>query len=285
MQGKKERELDLMRSFIERECGIVLGKDKDYLISSRLASIQAEFGISTLEDLHYAINNQRDPGLKEQVIDAITTNETSWFRDKTPFLILNELLLPQFIKTIRDGECDRIRIWSAGCSTGQEPYSIAMTIDRYLDYNRIEDVTLDNFEIIATDISKKVLKKARTARYDDMSMSRGIAPSIISIYFKREENSWILDKRIKNMVKFRHFNLKNSFTMLGKFDIVLCRYVTIYFSRDLKTDIFTRMAKLLRTPGGTLFLGNSEVFTGHEKFYDRRLYKGNIFYMVKGFDL
>jgi chemotaxis protein methyltransferase CheR len=281
MHNLTVREFELMRSYIEKECGIILGMDKAYLIESRLSGILAESGLSSFEELYYRLGSQKDPKMNERVIDAITTNETLWFRDKTPWQTLEEVLLPKYIEEIQEKKRSGVRIWSAGCSTGQEPYSIAMSIDSFLARNRVIDVTPDHFEILATDISQNVLNIAKAGKYDSISIMRGLDSGYKDRYFTKEGRSWLLDERIRERVQFRQFNLQNSFITLGKFDIVFCRYVTIYFSPELKKDVFKKIARLLNKPNGVLFLGNSEVFTDYQENFNRKQHMGGVYYGVK----
>lgn len=275
------KEFDLIKDYIEKECGIALGGNKAYLIESRLSGILAESGMSSFEELYYKLNSQRDKGMTERVIDAITTNETLWFRDNTPWTILEDVLLPEYIEDIRKGKRSRVRIWSAGCSTGQEPYSTVMSIDRYLRLNNIKDVSLDNFEFMATDISNTVLQIARAGKYDSISIIRGLPPEYRDRYFTKEGRSWILSKDIRDRVQFRQFNLQNSFITLGKYDIVFCRYVIIYFSNQLKREVLQKINGVLNRPNGVLFLGNSEVFTDYGDKFVRKLHQGGVYYGVK----
>lgn len=281
MRDLTAREFELMRGYIEKECGIVLGKDKAYLITSRLSRILTEFNIHSFEGLYFTLKSEKDPRIKEKVIDAITTNETLWFRDRTPFKTLEEVLLPRYIDEIQNKKRDRVRIWSAGCSTGQEPYSIAMSIDRYLTQRRIQGVSPKDFEILATDISRSVLKAAEAGRYDDVSIMRGLDLDYRNEYFTRESRDWVLHNRIRDRVRFRQFNLQNNFITLGKFDVIFCRYVTIYFSPDLKRDIFNKIAGALNLPCGVLFLGNSEVFNEYGNNFVRMSHDGGVYYKVK----
>jgi len=281
MTNLTSKEFQLMRDYIEKECGMDLGRDKAYLIESRLSGILAESGLSSFEELYYKLRSQKDKEMNEKVIDAITTHETFWFRDKTPWKILEEVLLPIYIAEIREKKRSKVRIWSAGCSTGQEPYSTAMSIDNYLERHRIKDISLDHFEILATDISNIVLDIARAGKYDSISVMRGLDDEYKNKYFTNEGRKWILSKEIRDKVEFRQFNLQNSFTSLGKFDIVFCRYVLIYFSSQLKKEVFQKISGVLNRPGGVLFLGNSEVFTDYEDNFVRMQHQGGVYYMVK----
>lgn len=274
-------EFMLFRKYIKDQCGISLGEEKAYLIESRLSKFLVKFGLSNFEELYLKLSQQKNNTLTVEVIDAITTNETLWFRDKTPWEIMESKLLPSYIRDIREGKRSKVRIWSAACSTGQEPYSIAMCIDNYLSQNGIEDITLANFEILATDISRTVLKIAQMGKYDSISMARGLDMRLRDKYFRREGRIWTLDERIKNAVHFKPFNLQNDFTALGSFDMVFCRYVTIYFSEEFTKETFTKVASVLED-NGILFLGNAEVFLNYQGLYEAEYYNKGIFYRVRG---
>lgn len=270
----------LFQKYIEEQCGIVIRDEKAYLIESRLSKFLITFGLSSFEELYRMLSQQKQANLAEQIIDAITTNETLWFRDKTPWQALEDKLLPEYVEKIRQGVCRKIRIWSAACATGQEPYSIAMCIDKYLVEHSIRDVTLDHFEIIATDISHTVLHMAKMGKYDNISMARGMEESYRDKYFRQDGRIWLLDERIKNSVQFRQFNLQNSFASVGSFDLIFFRYVAIYFSEQLKEEVFKKITRSLVNKG-VLMLGNSEVFLDYKECYEAEYYKNANFYRVR----
>ncbi|MZP29956.1 protein-glutamate O-methyltransferase CheR [Heliobacterium undosum] len=270
----------LMQQYIERECGIHLDDDKAYLIEGRLGKLLAESGARDFEEFYHLLYKSRDRRMAEKVIDAITTNETMWFRDKTPWRILEDLLLPRFVEELRAGKRLRIRIWSAAASTGQEAYSTAMCIDRYLKDKAVAGISLDRFEIIATDISPAVLQVARSGKYDSISILRGLEAAYKDRYFQKEGRVWSIDERIRKAVRFERFNLQDPYHLLGSFDVIFCRYVAIYFSEMLKRDVFTRMAGQMN-PGGVLFLGGSEIFTEYGERFQRKDHQGGIYYLVK----
>lgn len=271
----------LFQKYIEEQCGISIRDDKAYLIESRLSKFLVKFNLENFEALYQLLSQQKNKELAEEVIDALTTNETLWFREKTPWEFMTDTLLENYIQEIRQGRRSKIRIWSAACSTGQEPYSIAMCIDHYLQLHGIQDVTLKNFEILATDISNTVLQMAKRGRYDSISMARGLDISYRERYFKQEGRVWILDEKIKNAVQFLQFNLQKSFSNFGKFDLVFCRYVAIYFSENFKKEIFKKIASSL-VPEGILLLGNSEVFFDYKEDYEAHQYRNTVFYRVRG---
>lgn len=291
--GRRQRESDGMgmnlslpefrhiQKYIESQCGILLGENKAYLIETRLSGLLQDTGICSFDSLCSMIGNNRVPlELSEKIVDAITTNETLWFRDKTPWTILEEVLMPGFIDDLRSGRKNRIRVWSAGCSTGQEPYSIAMAIGNYLEQGGIRDISLKDFEILATDISYPALAEAEAGVFDSISVTRGLSGLNRVKYFKCEKERWRIDQKIRNAVHFRWFNLQNSFSVLGQFEIIFCRYVLIYFSNSLKSRIHEQMAECLHRKG-TLFIGSSELYPEYDRYFEMKNYKDGIYYEVK----
>lgn len=275
------REFTLMQKYIRDECGINIGDDKGYLIESRLSGMLRELNCSSYEQLYNLISTRGDRNIAERVIDAITTNETLWFRDKTPWIIMEEILLPEYIYQLKRGEKDKIRIWSAGCSTGQEPYSLAMTIYNYLEKTGLKEKFLSRFEIMATDISSTVLSIAKQGKYDNISIMRGLSTEYRDKYFKNEGRVWALDDDIINMVEFRKFNLQNSFVLLGNFDIIFCRYVMIYFSPELKEKLVPKFSMALNRDGA-FFIGSSEVFKDYRYYFGMKEHAGGVYYQKKG---
>lgn len=270
-------EFRLMQKYIEEKCGILLGEEKAYLIESRLCKLLIDSRLSSFIELYNMLIKSNDKNIEEKIINAMTTNETLWFRDQSPWIILEEVLLPIYIEQLRSGEKSKIRIWSAAASTGQEAYSTAMCIDNFLNKNRIEDINLSSFEIIATDISREVLQIAGMGRYDSISIMRGLKETYKNRYFKNEGRVWKIDERIKNSVKFMKFNLQNSYLMLGKFDIIFCRYVMIYFSEKLKNEVLEKMKNSLVT-NGVFFIGNSELINNYEQYFEKDCYNNAVYY-------
>ncbi len=271
-------EMRYFQRLIEDKCGIVISEEKLYLIETRLTKVLADLGLNSFSELYDNVSLGRDSFITQQIIDAITTNETQWFRDKSPWLIIENLLLDRFLKDLRSGRKNKIRIWSAATSTGQEAYSTAMSIDNYLQTRFIRDVSLSDFEITATDISLPVLETAKSGKYDAMSISRGLDRTIKERYFKNVGPVWEIDSRLKKNITFRQFNLKNSFSMLGQFDIIFCRYVLIYFSEELKKDIVTRLGNALYDDG-VLFLGAYEMCNQTGNVFSSRLAQDGAYYI------
>ncbi len=239
------------RTFLQKACGIVLGDNKQYLITSRLNRLMTEEKIESFESLIKKINF--DKRLRDRILDAMTTNETSWFRDRYPFDILKQEIFPEF----NSQRVNQLRIWSAASSTGQEAYSISMTIQEYL-MSRPGGLP-SNIEIVGTDISSTVLAEANKGQYDSLAMARGLSPERKDRFFNQVsgESIWELRDDIRRRVNFRELNLLSNYSLLGKFDVVFCRNVLIYFSAELKKEILEKIAGVLK-PNGYLFLGGSE---------------------------
>lgn len=252
----------LFRDYLERTCGIVLGDNKKYLVSSRLGRLLEQKGISSLGELVTLVQQQPHSGLREMVVNAMTTNETLWFRDSYPFEVLKSRLIPEFIQ---NSPGQRLRIWSAACSSGQEPYSLSMAID---EFERARPGQLrGGAQIVATEISTAMLNTSRAACYDSLAMARGLSLERRERHFdETARGEWTVKQALRNRVEFRQLNLLDSYSILGKFDIVFCRNVLIYFSADVKKDILRRMHATLK-PGGYLVLGASEALNGLPELY------------------
>ncbi|WP_075178623.1 CheR family methyltransferase [Neptunomonas phycophila] len=255
-------EFALFSKYLEDNCGILLADHKQYLVQSRLNKIMQECAYTNLKELIGQLKRPGQSRLKEQVIDAMTTNETLWFRDTHPYDILKRQLLPE----MRDKKrAQRLRIWSAACSTGQEPYSMSMIIDEFKQANPGSFSAGE--EILATDISTNVLQQARSGEYEMLALGRGLDKERLQRHFKAtERGSWVINPSIKSRVRFQSFNLLDQYGTLGQFDIIFCRNVLIYFSSELKTQILRKMHKQL-APGGYLVLGASESLSGLSDCY------------------
>jgi chemotaxis protein methyltransferase CheR len=242
--------------FLEDHSGIVLGPSKQYLVVSRLTPLISEFNMSSLSELLEKTQNTFQRQLRMRVIDAMTTNETLWFRDNYPYNMLKNKLLPEFANEKPHGT---IRIWSAASSSGQEPYSIAMTCF---------ETTIPRFktpmgvQIIGTDISPTMLSHCKSGVYDYIALNRGLSPERKRHFFtKIDDQNMVINDQIKRLVTFKHLNLLESYAGMGKFDIIFCRNVLIYFSPQVKSKIINQMADCLN-PRGYLFMGASEAMTG-----------------------
>ncbi len=257
---------------LQKHSGILLDDGKEYLVVSRLRKLMQEKDISSFTQI---INDvERDRALLESVVDAMTTNETLWFRDKHPYRILREILLPEMSER-RGG----LKIWSAACSTGQEPYSIGIKIENFKNAN--PGKLMGSEQIIATDISPTALDIAKKGVYQRIAIQRGMENEHLERHFeKKDEDTWAINDNIKRKVTFKPQNLCESFTGLGKFDIIFCRNVLIYFSSEQKTDIIRRMHAQLN-PKGYLLLGASESLSGAADLFDMVQCSPGLIYRAK----
>jgi len=250
-----DKSYNQFRTFLEQQCGIVLGESKQYLVKSRLSPLMSKFDLSSLSELINRTLSPAERQLRAAVIDAMTTNETLWFRDDYPFKLLKRQLFPDF--------ADRrtpVKIWSAASSSGQEPYSIAMSVLEYQQAN--PGAFPRGVQIIATDISTTMLEHCKYGHYDSLALARGLSEERKNKFFEVGDNGMLKVKdQVKKMVTFRPLNLLNSYSLIGRFDIVFCRNVLIYFSPEIKAQIISQIHGTLNN-AGYLFLGASESLSG-----------------------
>jgi len=243
-----------LKDFLHRQSGYVLQPEKTYLVESRLLPIVEARGIDDLDDLVATLMTTRDLMLINDVVEAMTINETSFFRDGTPFRILIENILPTLCETRRPDA--HLRIWSAACSMGQEPYSIAMAIK-----DAAGVIGRRSVEIIATDISSRNVERGRKGLYTDHEISRGLSPDLRDRFFSRTGSAWEVSSQLKDMVRFRTYNLLDGFTGMGMFDVVFCRNILIYLDTETKCKVLMEMSKHL-TSDGVIILGAAETVVG-----------------------
>ncbi len=239
---------------IKQRAGIILAENKLYLVVTRLAPLSRKHAFADTSELIRVLRNSPDSPLMDEVVDAMTTNETFFFRDKWPFETFSNDILPYVIKA--RGNNKTIRIWSAAASTGQEAYSLAMAINEKRD-----DLGGCRFEIVGTDISTESLNRAREGRYTQFEVQRGLPIPMLVKYFNKSNDFWFVNQELKSMVSFRTLNLLGDFHDLGKFDVVFCRNVMIYFDNPTKTEIFNRIRQQMRDDG-VLLLGGAETIIG-----------------------
>lgn len=273
-----EVEFRLLRDYIELQCGIALSEDKAYLVETRLAGLLAESGCADYGGFYRLASGGSRPDLKDKIVDAMTTNETLWFRDGHPFRILREKLLPELGEHLKSNRRFRIRIWSAASSTGQEPYSIAMEILEYCRRN--PGIKPEQFEILATDISPSALFLARAGRYDNAAIGRGLPDELKQRYFVQAGPVWSLSDEVKRMITLKKFNLQDPLGPLGRFDIVFCRYVTIYFADAFKRRIYEGIAQML-APEGYLIISAVENLGGMTHCFQNLSHGGGTYYQCK----
>jgi len=246
-----------LQKYIHAESGIVIEADKQYLLESRLLPLLRSNQIESLDALSVKLASRSSPALSRQVIEAMTTNETLFLRDPVMFDALRKHVLPELFERIKGKR--KLRIWSAAASTGQEAYSIAMTL---LEMGRNKG----EFEIVGTDLSSQVLDRARIGKYVQFEVNRGLPAPYLMKYFSRSGLEWQIKEEIRNLVRFEQLDLRRDFRFLGNFDLVLCRNVLIYFDTETKRKIVDSLRALL-SEGAVLVLGCAEtVINIHDGF-------------------
>ncbi len=248
------QEFDLFKKYIEEQCGIVFQYGKEYVLEPRLTPLMKQSGASSYIELYQML--QKDAGeLNKKLIDAVTTNVTFWFRDESFYNALSNKVFPMLMGLAK---VRKVRIWSAACSTGQEPYSLAILINEAKIKAGAGAPPSANFEIVATDISPSAIFKAVSGRYSKLDISGGMKKERLLRYFEQDGNAYKLSSEIKSMVKFKQLNLMESFSSLGAFDLVLCRNVLFYFPGDVKKSVYAQLHRAL-TSSGLLCVNGSEV--------------------------
>lgn len=271
-------EFELIRKFIHEHSGILIGEGKEYLVENRLTTLLVQNGCETFRDLHQKLVADSGP-LRNKVVDAMTTNETLWFRDDSFFTALSSTIIPWLIE--KSSKQPLVRIWSAACSTGQEPYSLAMLIDDAMARMNLSGPTLAKFEILATDISPSALMIAQTARYSQLAISRGMRQNFLDRYFEKKGMAYELVPSLRQIVKFKQFNLKSSFREHGQFDMILIRNVLIYFSDELKKEIYAKLHGSLAADG-LLTIGASESPRGYTTDFEQIMVGSSAMFRPKG---
>jgi chemotaxis protein methyltransferase CheR len=275
-------EFSLLRRYIEEHCGIHLGDDKSYLVENRLSNLVLDCGCSSFSGFYHKLRySPQARFLKDAILDAIATNETLWFRDRHPFRALKESVLPRLKGEIGSERRKRIAIWSAACSTGQEPYSIAMTVLDLSCGNGGEKEWERRVRITASDVSNKSIAAARAGRYSEAAIRRGLPPEYLRRFFRKGDNHWEIDDRVRDMISFTRYNLKAAPPRtFGSFDVVFLRNVIIYFSDEFKRALFEKVAGLM-SPRGVLFLGTGETISGYTEAFEVVEEAGCLCYRVR----
>jgi chemotaxis protein methyltransferase CheR len=263
---------EFLRKFLRERSGLDLSSDKQYLVESRLIPLARRLGLGGIAELVQKIRAGSDV-LTSEVVEAMTTNETFFFRDKIPFDHLRDTILPALSKSRANRR--QLRIWCAASSTGQEPYSIAMCLKEFAS-----QLAGWRLEIVATDLSQGVLEKSRSGIYSQFEVQRGLPIAMLVRHFTQTGELWQLNADIRAMVQHRQLNLLQDFSHLGRFDVIFCRNVLIYFDQDTKAGIFGRLAKMLE-PDGVMALGAAESVVGISDAFKpypelRGLYRLNI---------
>lgn len=250
------QDFEYLRRLLHERSGLVLSAEKQYLAESRLLPVARRHRLVSLGELVASIKSSPAAPLVTEVIEAMTTNETFFFRDKTPFEHFRATIMPALIDA--RARAKRIRIWCAAASTGQEPYSLAMALQEMAISFGLSGLRV---EIVATDLSGEVLERAKTGIYSQFEVQRGLPIQLLLKYFKQIGDNWQIAPDIRAMVQYRPLNLLNDFKPLGTFDVVFCRNVLIYFDQPTKVDVLNRLARQM--PGdGFLVLGAAETVVG-----------------------
>ncbi len=252
-------DFELLRGIVKSRSGLTLSPDKAYLLENRLMAVARKWGMNDIDGLAAAVRGGPNEELLREITEAMTTNETLFFRDQSPFEQLQKVVLPRLMASRK--EARHIRIWSAGCSSGQEPYSISMILREQSAL--FKDWRID---ILATDISRTMLDKARAGLYTQFEVQRGLPIAMLMKHFKQAGDKWELDPSIRAMVEFREFNLLGDPGTLGRFDIVFLRNVLIYLDQPTKAQVLEKVCRQMPTDG-VLYMGGAETVMGvTEKF-------------------
>lgn len=248
-----------LSKLLNERSGLQLAGDKQYLIESRLLPVARQNNCGSIGDLVAKLKSFAEEPLRQRVTEAMTINESFFFRDKTPFDRFQDTVLPLMQKT--RGATKRMRIWCAAASTGQEPYSLAMMFKQAGD-----EFAGWKIEIVATDISSEVLEKAKSGLYTQFEVQRGLPIQLLLKYFKQDGDQWRISQELRDMVQYRKHNLLDDFSSLGMFDVIFCRNVLIYFDSKTKQDVLSRISRML-VKDGHLLLGAAETVVGFTNLF------------------
>jgi chemotaxis protein methyltransferase CheR len=260
-----------LQEHVYSQAGIVLGEDKHYLFENRLEPIVRQLGLGSINDLCALIRATRGTEAGRQVVEAMTTNETYFFRDPAQYDAIRKVLLPRLKEERRDTK--KLRFWSAAASTGQEAYSLAMLL---LDF-ALSDWSI---QILGTDFSSKVVEQAQTAKYQQIEMNRGLPAALLVKHFRRSGMEWQLSDAVRRMARFETIDLRKSMRALGPFDLVFCRNVMIYFDAVTKLNIVKEIHGTLFR-GGWLLLGGAETAFGVEEWFKKEIVEGATVYVAR----
>ena len=252
----KPENFTFLAQFLKDESGLIITEEKGYLVESRLAPVARKRGLADLDDLVITVRAKKDTNLNNEVVEAMTTNESFFFRDIKPFESLKNTVLPQIVSARKAANAKNIRIWSAACSSGQEPYTIAMMLKENPAILQGLDV-----EIIGTDISNEILEKAREGIYTQFEAQRGLPIQLLMKYFTQVGEHWQINEDIRSGVQLQHANLLQDLRRFGMFDAVFCRNVLIYFEAATKAEVLGRIREIMPNDG-YLFLGAAETVVG-----------------------
>lgn len=263
-------DIDFVRDLVVKQSGNILRTGQSDLIESRLAPVAKTAGLANVEQLIAELKRSRSPRLSDQVAQAVTVNETSFFRDVHPFNALRSRIIPDIMK--ENAARRDLKIWCAAASSGQEPYTLAMVIREH--FPTLSDW---NVRILATDISEKMLDKCRSGQYSQLEVNRGLPARNLVRFFDRSGSVWTAKQELQNLIDFQKLNLTTAWPLTTQFDVIFIRNVLIYFDQKTKADILSRTLRLLR-PNGYLFIGSAETVIGLGLPLEREEIDGTICY-------
>lgn len=260
-----------LQEHVYAQSGIVLEADKHYLFESRLSPLVTQLGLGSINDLCALLRATHEPEIGRQVVEAMTTNETYFFRDPAHYEAIRTALLPRLRHERQDTK--KLRFWSAAASTGQEAYSLAMLL--------LESGFGDwNIQILGTDLSSQVIERARSGKYQQIEVNRGLPATLLVKYFRRAGVEWQVNEPARHMVRFETFDLRKSMRALGPFDLVFCRNVMIYFDAETKRNTLRELHGTLFR-GGWLLLGGAETAFGVEEWFERKAVGSAMVYVAR----
>jgi len=266
-------DFEYLRKLMAEQTAIVLDAGKEYIAESRLARLVEQEGFESIRDLVQALRSNAFDGLQRRVVNAMTNNETWFFRDLLPFRALRTVVLPALISARLVER--RLRIWCAACSTGQEPYSIAMLLREYFP-----ELRNWNVHLLATDISSSVLERAQRGHYSQLEINRGLPAALLTRYFSREGLDWVISDELRRSVEFKVFNLSEPWREFPSCDVIFVRNVLIYFDLETKKQIFARIRRCLRDDS-YMFMGGAETTLNLDDNFERVQFETTAFYRLK----
>jgi chemotaxis protein methyltransferase CheR len=264
-----------LANYIYSLCAVILDESKGYLIEGRLSHLVENTGCGSYGMLVQRAKSDPSRRLEHRIVDAITTNETSFFRDTAPFELLRHKVVPEVIDRQKRSGTARLRIWSAACSTGQEVFSIAITLKELLGNTEPYGI-----QLMGTDISNEAVARASRALYNPTEISRGLSPELRDKYFRQTADGWQIHDELRAMAAFRRLNLMESFTGLGRFDVIFCRNVAIYFNDRDRLSLFQRLERALE-PNGCLVIGAMESLSGICPQFESKRHLRAVYYQLK----
>ncbi|NQU58783.1 MAG: protein-glutamate O-methyltransferase CheR [Rhodospirillales bacterium] len=247
-------DFEFLSTLIKQRSGLVLSEDKSYLLESRLMPVARKRGLKGLEELVLTLRTHKEEALIQDVTEAMTTNESFFFRDIKPFESFRDQVMPELLKNRADRKS--FRIWCAAASSGQEPYSLAITL-----MEEAQKLAGWRTEIVATDISREILEKAKSGLYSQFEVQRGLPIQLLLKYFEKKDDMWQANSALRTMVQYKELNLLGDLQKMGKFDVVFCRNVLIYFDQETKSKVLEQISRMM-PPDGVLFLGGAETVLG-----------------------